>query len=155
MLRRSEIADRLVLILLTVMALALIIFLPPSLTNNAQSATESLTESEPATTLVEGEQTLNAIESTSGSKATGGHARNRTSITINTSLPADVSVNGDEVALPVGEDLDETVVTDTGSILNLSLNTDLTDDGDLDIKIKSKSDVDIDQNEEWSIESSD
>ena len=154
-LQRSESTDRLVVILLWVMALALIILLPPALSkaNNAQSATESQTESSPESTLLDGEQTIDPLESTSGSD-TSGRARNRTSIKIDTSLPADLTVNGDEISLPADGEVDDSVVTDSGSNFSFSINSTFNgdDDGDLDIKIKSKTDLDIDNDIEETYE---
>lgn len=143
-LQRSETSDRLVVILLWVMALALIILLPSTLSHsNAQSATESQTESDQQSTLVDGEQTIVPLESTSGSNV-HGNAKNRTSIKINTSLPAELTFNGEEISLPADGDVDDSVMTDTGGVLNFSINSNLTGGDDLDIDIESKSKIDID-----------
>lgn len=153
MLRRSETTDRLVVILLVAMAVALILAIP----SLGQSGTpEANTENQTNSEILSGTdvilQTGVTSELSEQSQADGGQATNKTTINIDTNLSADVTVNGEEITMPADGDINDSVVTDDGNILNLSINSNFTDGDDLDIDIDSESNIKIKNDTEYTIE---
>lgn len=86
-------------------------------------------------------------------QANNGSATNKTSINIDTNLPAEVKINGEEVTVPE----DGTATSNSGnagSSLNFSINSSFSGDtdGDFEFEFESESEIDIDNDIEETFE---
>lgn len=157
--QRRESADsrhRRTEIILTVVVINLLVLLS-NLSRTADSAANAESQDD-TTVLNETDVRVQAGVTSDMSlqgRAAGGSASNQTSVNIDTNMPAEVTINGEEVSLPLGSEPNNSVVTDAGNILSFSVNSNLTGGDNLDIEVDSKTKVDIDNDEEWTIKTDD